>query len=108
MLINPQSFALIKDGAKTIELRLLNDEDLKRLKPKSELTFINRETEEQLAAAVLSVQVYPDSEAAAAHEPIDQIGPFKTPEELVERMRLFQSQEEERQLGIIAIRFVLV
>ena len=58
MNLNNRPFKSIKEGTKTIELRL-NDEKRSLLKVGDEIEFTNRDTNEKLSVDIINIYKYP-------------------------------------------------
>lgn len=58
MNLNNRPFKSIKEGTKTIELRL-NDEKRSLLKVGDEIEFTNRDTNEKLSVDIINLYKYP-------------------------------------------------
>lgn len=103
--INAFSFNLIESGVKTIETRLGNDANLKRVKAGDKLVFINREDGRRLTRTVVEVRTYATSDDVVIHEDLTALGNYASAEEYLTRMATFQSADDELKHGIIAVEF---
>ena len=105
LLINAASFALIKSGQKTVETRLGNDENLRALAVDDELTIKNRDTDETVTVTITDIKHFVNSAAVAKTIDLKQIGDYGSAAEFLDRMRQFQTEDEERQYGLMALFF---
>lgn len=108
LTINTQSFALIEEGLKTAETRLGNDPVLSRVQIGDTITIVNRENGRSLVKKVTAKERYLSSTAVVEKVKVSDLGPYRTVEEFMARMRTFQTANEEKEHGIWLIRFVSV
>ena len=102
MKLNNGPFKNIKDGTKTIELRL-NDEKRQLLKIKDLIEFTNRETLEQMLVEIINLYHYPSFEELYKH--FDKVAMrYKEDEEANPKdMEEYYSKEEQEKYGVIGI-----
>ncbi len=102
MKLNNGPFMNIKNGTKTIELRL-NDEKRKLLKIKDLIEFTNRETLEQLLVEIENLYHYPSFEELYKHFDKVAMG-YKEDEEADPKdMEEYYSKEEQEKYGVLGI-----
>ena len=106
MGLNPGPFAMIRSGAKTIELRLY-DEKRQKIRVGDRIVFTNTADEaETVEADVLALHVFPSFAALYAALPLTDCG--YTPEELPtaspEDMNAYYPPEKQKQYGVVGIR----
>ena len=102
MKLNNGPFKNIKNGTKTIELRL-NDEKRQLLKIKDLIEFTNRETLEQLLVEIENLYHYPSFEELYKHFDKVAIG-YKEDEEADPKdMEEYYSKEEQEKYGVLGI-----
>ena len=102
MKLNDGPFKNIKNGTKTIELRL-NDEKRQLLKIKDLIEFTNRETLEQMLVEIINLYHYPSFEELYKH--FDKVAMrYKEDEEANPKdMEEYYSKEEQEKYGVIGI-----
>ena len=105
MNLNPAPFEMIRDGRKTLELRLY-DEKRRRIKIGDTIRFENTQTGETLTAAVMELHVFDSFTALYQALPLLECG---YTEETVssakpDDMDAYYSKEEQRQYGVVGIR----
>ena len=105
MNLNPQPFAMISCGRKTIELRL-NDEKRQRIRVGDTIIFSNTADEaEQLTVRVVNLYRFADFAALYAALPLDKCGYL--PEEVAaakpEDMEAYYSAAQQAQYGVLGI-----
>lgn len=103
--INPTSFELIKQGHKQVETRLGNDPVLAVIRPDDQITFTNRDTAEEITKDVVAVRRFTSSAEVVESVGLKQLGEYDSPADYLDRMRSFQSDEDEAEHGIIAVTF---
>ena len=108
--LNPQPFAMIADGRKTIELRLW-DEKRSQIKVGDTLVFIHTEdAAKTLTAKVTALHRFPDFAALYAALPLDKCGYL--PEEMATAsptdMNIYYSAERQAQYGVVGIEITLI
>ena len=104
MKLKPEPFEMIKNGQKTIELRLL-DEKRRQIKVGDGIVFTNTETGETLAVEVTALYVFssfdelyrslPLRECGYTEETLDKASPSD--------MERYYSAEEQKQYGVVGI-----
>ncbi|MBQ9773645.1 MAG: ASCH domain-containing protein [Clostridia bacterium] len=74
MQLNDEPFRLVREGIKTIELRL-NDEKRRRIRVGDCITFLNRDNaSESLTARVIALHPFESFDALYAALPLDKCG----------------------------------
>ena len=107
MKLNNDPFMKIKNGTKTIELRL-NDEKRQMLKTKDLIEFTNRETLEQLLVEIENLYHYPSFEELYKHFDKVAMG-YKEDEEADPKdMEEYYSKEEQEKYGVLGIGIELI
>ena len=102
MKLNNGPFKNIKNGTKTIELRL-NDEKRQLLKIKDLIEFTNRETLEQLLVEIENLYHYPSFEELYKHFDKVAMG-YKEEEEADPKdMEEYYSKEQQEKYGVLGI-----
>ena len=102
MKLNNGPFKNIKNGTKTIELRL-NDEKRQLLKIKDLIEFTNRETLEKLLVEIENLYHYPSFEELYKHFDKVAMG-YKEDEEADPKdMEEYYSKEEQEKYGVLGI-----
>ena len=102
MKLNNGPFKNIKNGTKTIELRL-NDEKRQLIKIKDLIEFTNRETLEQLLVEIENLYHYPSFEELYKHFDKVAMG-YKEDEEADPKdMEEYYSKEEQEKYGVLGI-----
>ena len=102
MKLNNGPFKNIKNGTKTIELRL-NDEKRQLLKIKDLIEFTNRETLEQLLVEIENLYHYPSFEELYKHFDKVAMG-YKEDEEADPKdMEEYYSKEKQEKYGVLGI-----
>lgn len=102
MKLNNGPFKNIKDGTKTIELRL-NDEKRQLLKIKDLIEFTNRETLEQMLVEIINLYHYPSFEELYKHFDKVAMGYKEDEEANPKDMEEYYSKEEQEKYGVIGI-----
>ena len=105
MNLQPQPFAMIAEGYKTIELRLL-DEKRQKIAVGDVLVFTNTaDLALQLRCVVKKLHCFPNFAALYAALPLEKCGYL--PEELAtahpEDMDLYYPPEKQKQYGVVGI-----
>ena len=102
MKLNPEPFAAVKSGSKTIEMRLY-DEKRALIKQGDEIIFTNIATGEILRCLVLQLYVYPTFEELYLHH--DKIALGYKPDEPADAkdMTIYYPQEKIEQYGVVGI-----
>ena len=102
MKLNNGPFSNIKNGTKTIELRL-NDEKRQLLKIKDLIEFTNRGTLEQMLVEIKNLYHYPSFEELYKHFDKVAMG-YKEDEEADSKdMEEYYSKEEQEKYGVLGI-----
>ena len=102
MKLNNGPFKNIKNGTKTIELRL-NDEKRQLLKIKDLIEFTNRETLEQLLVEIENLYHYPSFEELYKHFDKAAMGYKEDEEANPKDMEEYYSKEEQEKYGVLGI-----
>lgn len=102
MNLNDGPFHRIKNGTKTIELRL-NDEKRQLLKENDLIEFTNRETSESMVVEV--VRLYPYSSFDELYQYFDKISLGYDEEDVAspKDMERYYSKEEQDKYGVLGI-----
>lgn len=108
MQLRPQPFQMIRDGAKTIELRLF-DEKRRRIRIGDTIAFSNTADGETLRVRVVGLSVFesfadlyrnlPLLECGYTKDNIDKASP--------DDMAAYYSEEQQRIYGVVGIRVAL-
>lgn len=103
--LQPKYFELMKNGIKTIEVRLL-DEKRQQIKVGDEIEFLKEpEREEKLLTLVKNLYFYPSFEELLNSYPIENFaGNENSKEELMSILNTFYSKEEQEKYGVVGIR----
>ncbi len=107
MHLDDEYFRKIKEGTKTIEVRL-NDEKRRELKVGDIITFDNRSSDEKLEARVTNLYVYKNFEELYKHH--DKISLVYNEDEIASPsdMRMFYSFEDTIKYGVVAIEIEVI
>ena len=102
MKLNNEPYTNIKNGTKTIELRL-NDEKRQLLKIKDLIEFTNRETLEQMLVEIVNLYHYPSFDELYKH--FDKLSMGYKEDEPVDPkdMEKYYSKEEQEKYGVLGI-----
>ena len=102
MKLNDGPFTNIKNGTKTVELRL-NDEKRQLLKIKDLIEFTNRETLEQMLVEIENLYHYPSFEELYKH--FDKVSTGYKEEDVADpkHMEEYYSKEEQEKYGVLGI-----
>ena len=108
--LQPQPFAMIAEGLKTIELRLY-DEKRSQIQVGDTLVFVHTEDESKtLTTKVTALYRLPDFAALYAALPLDKCGYL--PEEMATAspadMNVYYSAERQAQYGVVGIEIALI
>ena len=108
MNLHPQPFSMIACGAKTIELRLL-DEKRKLICVGDTLVFKNAQNADTLSCTVKKLHVFADFEQLYASLPLDKCGylPNELEAASAKDMQAYYSPEEQKQYGVVGIEIAL-
>lgn len=107
MNLNNVPFNLIKNGTKTIELRL-NDEKRRLLKENDFIKFTNRETLESIIVQIVELHKYPNFEELYKHFDKISMGYGKDDIPNHKDMEKYYSKEEQEKYGVIGIELKVV
>lgn len=102
MNLNNSPFNRIKEGTKTIELRL-NDEKRRLLKEKDFIEFTNKATLENIIVQIVRLHKYPSFEELYKHFDKISIGYDKDDIANPKDMEKYYSKEEQDKYGVIGI-----
>ena len=108
--LNPDPFAMIQSGRKTIELRLYDDKR-KTIAVGDTLVFVHTEdVNKRLTAIVKALHRFPDFKALYAALPLDKCGYLL--EEIATAspadMNVYYSAEKQAQYGVVGIEIALI
>ena len=103
MKLNDKPFNKIKEGTKTIELRLL-DEKRKLLNIKDIIEFTNIITNEKISAEVLDLYKYNSFEELFKHFDKISFGYEEDEEANPKDMEEYYSKEEQEKYGVVGIK----
>ena len=109
MQLQPSPFEMIRDGTKTIELRLF-DEKRRKIRIGDTISFTNTASKEVLRVKVLELSVFdsfetlysrlPLSECGYAEEDIDTASP--------DDMNIYYPKEMQQKYGVVGIKIALL
>ena len=102
MNLNNNPFNCIKNGTKTVELRL-NDEKRQLLKENDLIEFINRMTLENILVQIVKLYKYPTFEELYKHFDKISMGYAKDDIENPKYMEEYYYKEEQDKYGVIGI-----
>ena len=107
MNLHNEPFNLIKEGTKTIELRL-NDEKRQLLKEKDLIEFTNRKTLETIDAEIIKLHKYSSFEELYKH--FDKISMGYNVDDVAnpQDMEEYYSKEEQDKYGVVGIEISLI
>lgn len=103
MKLNNEPFECIKNGTKTIELRL-NDEKRKLLTVGDYIEFTNRVTNEKLLVEVINLFKYNSFEELYKHFNKIEMGYSINEEANPKDMENYYSKEEQEKYGVLGIK----
>lgn len=103
MKLNNEPFECIKNGTKTIELRL-NDEKRKLLTVGDYIEFTNKVTNEKLLVEVIDLFKYNSFEELYKHFNKIEIGYSINEEANPKDMENYYSKEEQEKYGVLGIK----
>lgn len=106
MHLDNEPFCLMKDGHKTIEVRL-NDVKRQSIEPGDIISFINNKTGQGLDARVINLLRYPDFDSLFDSSDIYDFG-SNNKILSVEKMRNYYSREDEKEYGVLGIKIELI
>ncbi len=102
----PEPFNSIKNGSKTIESRLY-DEKRQQIQLGDIISFVNRENpEDKIVAKVIGLLRYPSFEDLFTNNDPAKFGGDSVPW-LINQIRQFYSEEDEKKYGVIGIQIKL-
>ena len=102
MKLNNDPFINIKNGTKTIELRL-NDEKRKLLKKDDLIEFTNRDTNEKMIVKIKNIYHYSSFDELYKH--FDKVSMGYKIDDVADPkdMEMYYSKEEQNKYGVLAI-----
>ena len=105
MKLTPSPFAMIKDGQKTIELRLYDDKR-RKIKIGDKIIFTNTETNETLEVEATGLYVFSSFEELYRELPLLECGYTKDDIDSASPsdMDVYYSPEEQSRYGVVGIR----
>lgn len=103
MNLDFEPFKLIKDGTKTIELRL-NDEKRQLINVGDLIEFTNRDTLEKMRLEVVELYKYPNFEELYKHFNKIEMGYKEDEVANFLDMEQYYSREEQKKYGVLGIR----
>ena len=103
MNLNNRPFKSIKEGTKTIELRL-NDEKRSLLKVGDEIEFTNRDTNEKLSVDIINLHKYPSFKELYKHFNKIELGYAEDEPSESKDMEAYYSKEEQNKYGVLGIK----
>ncbi len=107
MRLHKGPFELIKNGSKTIELRL-NDEKRQLINVGDEITFESRDDGDKITCEVIDLHKYPSFEELYKHFDKVSLG-YKEDEEADSKdMEQYYSREEQSKYGVVGIELRLI
>ncbi len=107
MRLHKGPFELIKNGSKTIELRLY-DEKRQMINVGDTITFENRNDGDKIQVKVIELHKYPSFEELYKHFDKISMG-YKEDEEADPKdMELYYSSEEQSKYGVVGIEMELI
>lgn len=107
MRLHKGPFELIKNGSKTIELRLY-DEKRQMINLGDTITFENRSDGDKIQVKVISLHKYPSFEELYKHFDKVSIGYKEDEEANPKDMELYYSSEEQSKYGVVGIEMELI
>ncbi|MBQ7847802.1 MAG: ASCH domain-containing protein [Clostridia bacterium] len=109
MRLKSPFFEAVRDGRKTVEMRLW-DEKRRKIKAGDRIVFSHQEKPSpSFGVRVQEVSVYPSFlELAKAFEPAALGFPAYTPEQIAHEMRGIYGQEQEARNGVAAIEIQIL
>lgn len=102
MRLNDEPFQAIKDGTKTIEMRLY-DEKRRMIQVGDVIRFTNRETSEELFTKVIALHIFENFQILYAHFDKESLGYQKNDVALATDMNQYYSMEEQTKYGVVGI-----
>lgn len=107
MRLHKGPFELIKNGSKTIELRLY-DEKRQMINVGDIITFENRSDGDKIIVKVIALHKYPSFEELYKHFNKVSIGYKEDEEANPKDMELYYSSEEQFKYGVVGIEMELI
>ncbi len=107
MRLHKGPFELIKNGSKTIELRLY-DEKRQMINVGDTITFENRSDGDKIIVKVIALHKYPSFEELYKHFNKVSIGYKEDEEANPKDMELYYSSEEQSKYGVVGIEMELI
>lgn len=107
MRLHKGPFELIKNGSKTIELRLY-DEKRQMINLGDTITFENRSDGDKIIVKVIALHKYPSFEELYKHFNKVSIGYKEDEEANPKDMELYYSSEEQSKYGVVGIEMELI
>ncbi len=107
MKLNDGPFKRIKDGTKTIELRL-NDEKRQLLSENDLIEFTNRTTLESIIVEIVGLYKYPSFDELYKHFDKISMGYDKNDIANPKDMEQYYSKEEQEKYGVIGIAIKVI
>ena len=109
MQLQPSPFEMIRNGTKTIELRLF-DEKRKKIRTGDTILFTNTESKETLEVKVLELLVFDSFETLYSRLPLLECG--YTEEDIdtasPDDMNAYYPREMQQKYGVVGIRVALL
>ena len=102
MKLNNSPYEKIKNGTKTIELRL-NDEKRKKLKVNDIIEFTNRETLEKMEVIVENIYYYPTFDELYKHFDKVSLGYEENDVANSKDMEQYYTKEQQEKYGVLGI-----
>ena len=102
MKVNNSPYEKIKNGTKTIELRL-NDEKRKKLKVNDIIEFTNRETLEKMLVEVENIYHYPTFDELYKHFDKVSLGYEENDVANSKDMEQYYTKEQQEKYGVLGI-----
>lgn len=106
MNLNNEPFELIKNGSKTIELRL-DDEKRRLLNVGDEILFTNRDTNEKLLTDIIELHKYDSFESLYKNFDKVSLGYREYEKSDPSDMNNYYSKEDEMKYGVVGIELRL-
>ncbi len=107
MRLHPEPFKNIKNGTKTIELRL-NDEKRQLLNVGDILEFTNRLDDEKLCTKIIGLHHYDNFRELYKHFDKVSMGYREDEEANPEDMEKYYSKEEQEKYGVVGIEVEVI
>ncbi len=109
MQLQPSPFEMIKDGSKTIELRLF-DEKRQKIQIGDTISFTNTESQEVLSVKVLDLFVFDSFETLYSRLPLTDCGYTKENIDTAspDDMNAYYPKEIQQKYGVVGIRIALL